>query len=221
MAGRRIKYKLVIFDLDGTIIDGTDSIWKTMHEFLGIYDHPKRIELRDKFMSGRISYAEWAEKDMELMIAHGIDRDKMFRAMKNLKLVKGARETLEKLKARGMKLALVSGSLDIVLEKFIPDYRKIFSHVYIVSVIFDERGRVKAIDACHDAWNKHIALLEICKAEGITPDECVFVGDHSNDVSAAKAAGLSIAFDPKSAELKKAADVVIEKKDLRGILKII
>jgi phosphoserine phosphatase len=210
---------MVVFDLDGTLADGTASIWKTILESLGINEHPRRIELRDRFRTGEIGYREWAEGDMKLMIEYGVNKAKMLKALESVWLMKGARETLDALKARGMKLAVVSGSMDIVLEKLMPDYKKIFDHVYILKIIFGGKGNVKGIDTCHDAWHKDIALREICRLEKISLDECVFVGDHSNDVSASKIAGLSIAFDPKSDKLREAADVIIEKKDMREILK--
>ncbi|MCX6817232.1 MAG: HAD family phosphatase [Candidatus Aenigmarchaeota archaeon] len=215
----RPKYKIVVFDLDGTLADGTASIWRTILESLGINEHPRRIELRDKFRTGEIGYREWAEGDMKLMVEYGVNRDKVLKALDRVKLMKGARETLDALKAKGMKLAIVSGSMDVVLEKIIPDYKKLFDYVYILKIFFDGKGSVKGIDTCHDAWNKDIALREICAAERIPLEECVFVGDHSNDVSASKIAGLAIAFDPKSDKLKAVADVVIEKKDMREILK--
>jgi phosphoserine phosphatase len=210
---------MVVFDLDGTLADGTASIWKTILESLGINEHPRRIELRDRFRTGEIGYREWAEGDMKLMIEYGVNKAKMLKALESVWLMKGARETLDALKARGMKLAVVSGSMDIVLEKLMPDYKKIFDHVYILKIIFGGKGNVKGVDTCHDAWHKDIALREICRLEKISLDECVFVGDHSNDVSASKIAGLSIAFDPKSDKLREAADVIIEKKDMREILK--
>jgi len=46
-------------------------------------------------------------------------------------------------------------------------------------------------------------------------------GDHHNDVTIAKIAGLSIAFDAKNEELRRTADVVIDRKDLREVLKYI
>lgn len=221
ISGEADEIQACRFRFGCTLVDGTSSIWKTMHESIGTQDHPRRAELCAEFMSGKINYREWAEGDMALMKGHGIDRDKMIEAMKGLKLMKGARETLEALKARGMKLAIVSGSIDVVLEKLIPDYGKIFDYVYMARIMFGKNGRVKSMYACHDAWNKDIALREICAAERIPLSECVFVGDHNNDVSAAKVAGLSIAFDPKSDKLREASDIVMEKKDLRGILKIV
>ena len=65
------------------------------------------------------------------------------------------------------------------------------------------------------------ALKQIAEREKIKLEECVFVGDHDNDLKIAEEAGLSIAFNAHSEELKKVANVVVAKKDLREILKYV
>ena len=68
---------------------------------------------------------------------------------------------------------------------------------------------------------KALALKKIAERENISLSECVFVGDYLNDLKIIKEAGLGIAFNCNYEELKRAADVVIEKKDLREILRYI
>ena len=65
------------------------------------------------------------------------------------------------------------------------------------------------------------ALKKVAKREGISLKETVHIGDHHNDIEIAKIAGLSIAFDCKDDSLRKLADVVIDKKDLRETLRYI
>ncbi|MDP6600639.1 MAG: HAD hydrolase family protein, partial [Candidatus Woesearchaeota archaeon] len=43
-------------------------------------------------------------------------------------------------------------------------------------------------------------------------------GDYLNDVKILKEAGLGIAFNCKEDKVKEAADIVVEKKDLREVL---
>ena len=215
-----MRRKIVIFDLDGTIIDNIEYVWKTLHEHFGVDEHPERVRTREDYFSRRITYQEWADRDIELLKKHGADRETIFRALRDARLMKGARETLMELKKRGFKLALMSGSLDVLLEKFIPDYEKIFDHVFINRIIFGENGEIKDVEATpFDMAHKKKGLFKICELEGIEPEECVFVGDHENDVEIAKAAGFSIAFNSKSEKLNEVSDVVIRKKDLREILK--
>ena len=62
-------------------------------------------------------------------------------------------------------------------------------------------------------------MHRILACEGIDISETVFVGDGENDIAILKEAGLGIAFCPKSNKVREAADVVIEKRDVREILK--
>ena len=61
----------------------------------------------------------------------------------------------------------------------------------------------------------------IAEREKISLKDCVFVGDYLNDVKVLQEAGLGIAFNCEHDQVKQAADVVIEKKDLREVLKYI
>jgi len=214
-----MKYKLVVFDLDGTIID-IDSIWQTLHEFFGMEKHPERIEGKKRFMSGEINYQEWADADVELMKRHGADKEKINKALSDIKLINGSLETIRTLKKSGYRLSVISGSLDILLGRLIPDYKRIFDHVFINRIFFDSQGRIEKVKATpFEQYHKKTGLLKICDIDGADPKDVAFVGDNDNDVEIAKAAGFSIAFNSKSEKLNKTADVVIEKKDLREILK--
>jgi len=76
------------------------------------------------------------------------------------------------------------------------------------------------IDATeYDMKMKAKALKLIAEREKIKLKECVFVGDYLNDIKVMQTAGLGIAFNCKEEKLKQVADVVIEKKDLREVLK--
>ena len=65
------------------------------------------------------NYLEWATHAMNMWIEKGVTKEDFFKAMKSLKLMKGAIETIKELKKQGIKLAIISGSLDIILEKML------------------------------------------------------------------------------------------------------
>jgi phosphoserine phosphatase len=217
-----MKYKLIVFDLDGTIFDGTESIWQTLHEFFGIEKHPERMGTKERYISGKISYREWAEKDIDLMRRHGANRETIMKAFSKVKLMEGSIETLEILKKKGFKIGIISGSLDVLLNKLIPNHNKLFDYVYINKLSFDKEGKITKLESTpFDLANKARGLEEICRFEGISPKECIFVGDHDNDVEVSKISGFAIAFNSKSKGLNKVADVIVRKKDLREILKYV
>jgi len=213
------KYKLVCFDVDGTLVDNVIYSWELFHNFFEV-DMNKREEMKKKYYSGKINYLEWAIHDMGMWMKKGATKSDFLKAMKKLTLMKGAMETIKELKKQNIKLAIISGSLDIILENVIPNYKELFDDVFLSHLIFDKNE--KLIDAKvtqYDMLKKADALKKIAKRENIPLSQTVHIGDHHNDVEIAKIAGLSIAFDCKDDTLRKTADIVINKKDLRETLK--
>jgi len=218
---RKILFKLVCFDVDGTLVDNIVYSWELFHNFFEI-DKKRRIHMRDKFYSGKISYLEWAEHDIGMWIEKKATKQDFFKALKanNVKLMQGALETINQLKKANIKLAIVSGSLDIILDYTIPNYKELFEDIFLSKLIFNKNNQLIRADVTeYDMIKKADALKKIAKRENIPLKQTVHIGDHHNDVEIAKIAGLSIAFDCKDDELKKVADVVIEKKDLRETLR--
>ena len=129
-------------------------------------------------------------------------------------------ETLRELKRKGLRLAIISGSINILLEKLIPNYDEIFDDVFLSRIYFDDKGNISEMKVTeYDVEKKAEALKLIAKRENISLKECVFVGDYLNDIKVMEEAGLGIAFNCQEEKLKEVADVVIEKKDLREVLR--
>ncbi len=215
------KYKLVCFDVDGTLIDNVTFSWHIFHEYFQTDKH-RREDAKKRFFEGKISYLEWAEHDINLWKEKNAKKEDFFKAISHLKLMEGAIETLKELKKNGLKLAIISGSLNIILEKFIPNYDEFFDDVFLSRIYFDKEGNISNVEATEfDMDAKALALRKIAEREKISLKECVFVGDYLNDKKIMKEAGLGIAFNCNHEELRQVADVCIDKKDLREILKYV
>ena len=215
------KYKLVCFDVDGTLIDNVKFSWQIFHDHFQT-DRHRREDAKNRFFNGQITYKEWAEHDINLWKERDAKKSEFFKAIGHLRLMNGAMETLKELKKSGIKLAIISGSLNILLEKFIPNYEEFFDDVFLSRIYFDEDGSISKVEATeYDLDGKALALRKIAEREGISLKECVFVGDYLNDFKIIQEAGLGIAFNCQHDELKKVADVVIDKKDLREVLRYI
>jgi HAD superfamily phosphoserine phosphatase-like hydrolase len=210
-------YPVVCFDLDGTLVQGTVFIWKSLHEHFQT-DEIRRNEAKDAFFSGRLSYQKWFENDLELLAERGADRKRIAAMIKrSIHPTPGALETLQSLRNQGRKLAILSGSLDIVLSAYFSV--DLFDVVFLNRVSFDHAGKLSGgVHTPYDLEKKADGLREISKRCGVDLSKCAFVGDNFNDLSAARIAGRAIAFCSRSEELREVADVVVDEPDMRAIL---
>jgi phosphoserine phosphatase len=212
-----MQYELVCFDLDGTLFDDTIFVWQTLHEYFQT-DRAKRKDAFEKAMRNEITYEEWFYNDLELLRERGATRDRILDAIAPMKLMSGTLEVLSALKQQGRKLGVISGSLDIAFKRLLPEHD--FDYVLINKILFDDQGEIiGGAPTKFDMANKAAGLKMIAARENIPLESCVFVGDNFNDIDVMKAAGLGIAFNCRSEELARVADVVITSKDLREVLK--
>jgi phosphoserine phosphatase len=212
---RQLDYPLVCFDLDGTLVDDTIYIWKTLHETFRTNRVCREAAYRD-FFAGRISYRRWFEHDLELLKAAGADRERIREVLSRLKPMPGAEEILWELKGRGHKLAVISGSLDIVVDHLFD--KAVFDHVLVNRLRFDESGAISGGDPTpYDLDGKADGLKELARRENLALRQTAFVGDNDNDIWVAKSAGLAIAFNCKSDALRSICHTEVTVKDLRAI----
>lgn len=211
--------KLAVFDLDGTIIGTITNFWKFICEEHGC-DMEKKEQAYQNYYKNLITYDEWVTHDVGLWIEKGVTKQKLVDSIKKLEVMPGAIETIKELKKRGIKVGIISDSLDIALQCLIPDSEELFDDIMVNKLFFDDEGNISGWEPTpYGIEKKADGLKEIAKREGFDLKECVFVGDGRNDANAVRIAGLGISFNSSSEELDKAADVVIKNKDMREILK--
>lgn len=204
------KIKLIAFDLDGVLVDGYGSWWE-VHNALGTLD--KSREHAKEYYEGKITFDEWAKKDVELW--RGIEIQKIEDAVEKIKLMEGIEETLPRLKER-YSLAIISGGLQDVAERIRRDYGVDYVVANRLKVV---DGKVAGLNQVVDFSAKGRILEEIAERCGIKPKECAAIGDYVNDIPMFQVAGFSIAFNPKDQKVIENADETIYEKDLRKILK--
>ncbi len=213
-----LRFDLVAFDVDGTLVEHAEgkTVWEVLNRrFTG--DDGMNRERLAAYEAGRLSYADWVALDIEGWRKAGATRADLVASFGPLRLVAGARETLDALVAAGVLLAVISGTLDLLLETLLP--RAPFDEVYCNRLRFDERGRIASWTATpYDMTGKPLVLRAIADRRGIPLSRTAFVGDSGNDVWIAREAGFTVAFNPKSEELERIAGVAVRSPDLRSIL---
>jgi len=202
--------KLIAFDLDGVLVDGGGS-WTATHEGLGTLAQSQKNG-RD-FYSGKITFDDWAHKDVELW--KGVDIEEIKKILYKTELMKGIDETIPRLK-KEYRVAIISGGLKILADHVQERYGIDYS---VGNELLLKDGKVAGIKHVVDFESKGRILADVAKKSGYTAKQCAAVGDYLNDIPMFKEAGFSIAFNPKNPEVIEYADEVVYEKDLTNILK--
>lgn len=212
------RYDLICFDVDGTLVTHPSGkvIWEVLNLRFTGGDAINQERLR-MYREGEITYAQWVELDVQGWIDAGAVRGQIVESVREFSTPDGVSETIETLRSDGAKIALVSGTLDIVIETLFPD--RLFDDVFSNGLLFDEQDRLVGWRATpFDLDGKPEALRQLADKHGTSLERTAFVGDGENDLPVLGVAGTVVAFNPRSAELERRADHVLRSKDTRELL---
>lgn len=204
----------VIFDLDGTLTP-VRSVWQYIHEALGTWETHGSRSLAS-FLVGEITYEEFARRDVGSW--SGVRRELIEKIVAEIPYHNGVKETIDALKEKGIRLALLSSGLDILARRVAEDLG--FDY-YIANGLGFSYGRADGRVHIRVPWEGKVDHLEaICGVFGARPQEIAAVGDSHGDVPLFTRVGLSIAVNAEPA-VSAAAHVSLECRDLRAILPLL
>ncbi len=206
--------RLVVFDSDGTLTVHNSSWWR-LHE---VFDtHEAGAKYYDDYFAGKITYNEWAELDAALW--KGRTLDEVLKIVDETEIMPGAIETVRKLKEQGIKVAVLSGGIDILAERIA---KKVGIDYVLVNKIHHENGLITGgVDVLVGWAGKDKEIEQISNDFGIPLTEIAFVGDGKNDIPVFPVVSIGIAFNPETEEVADAASIVIREQDLTKILPFI
>lgn len=178
-----MKYKAVLFDLDGTIADTNEIILRTLAETLERASG--RVWAHDEVMGAwglilreqlRILYPPINLEDAGHFYRRRYSElhDEMLREFT------GVNELLELLMAAGYKLGIVTSKKAINAQHTVDDLG--IAHFFQCIIAEEDAPRVKPAPD---------PILAACKRLNISPDDAVYVGDNPDDMIAAHAAGMN------------------------------
>ena len=219
--GNNRKFDLVCFDVDGTLIRHPSGkvIWEILNlRFTG--DDSVNQERYRMYIDGEIDYAEWVRLDVGGWIEAGATRDRVVEAVREFVVYPGAFETVHAIKDRGVHLAVISGTIDVVIDTLFPDHP--FDDVFTNKILFDGDGRVTGGEATpYDLHGKPLALRDLAARHGVPLERTAFIGDGGNDVPLIGVAGYLVAFNPRSEELERGADYVMKNRNMIELLDVL
>lgn len=203
-------YRLIVFDMDGTIISGLNS-WQILHRHFNVEN---LTNLRD-YLDEKIDYAEFMRRDIKLWQPPP-HINEIRRVLLNYELQPHAEFVIKKLRDLELEICIVSAGIDIRARDL---GNKLGIKCTVANGLeIDRDGYLTGEGILRvELLKKEKALEEVARFHGFELGECVAVGDSRFDKSFISAAGLGVAYKP-SEELVQIADLVVD--DLREILKI-
>ncbi|MAF93045.1 hypothetical protein CMO85_00090 [Candidatus Woesearchaeota archaeon] len=218
MVDNRGRPDVVVFDCDGVLVDAVSS-WRTLHDAFGT-DNALNL---NRFIRGEISDVEFMRSDIQMWkaVRNPIHQDELFRSYAGVKLMPGARETVQRLKDEGVFVAIVSAGVDLFVSSIASmlDVDDWIANGFI----FDDDGFLTDEGVCRlHASGKGDVITRLLEMNNLNPEACVSVGDSEMDLSMQVEGSRFIGFNPSRASSEDAfasAGVpVVRTKDLREIL---
>ncbi|MEM0366748.1 MAG: HAD-IB family phosphatase [Acidilobaceae archaeon] len=187
-----LKVKLVVFDVDGVLVP-IKSSWHFLHSYFDVLEKAENI--KRMFDEGLIDYTKWLELDVKLWIEarNGlVTRDEIMRVLSQIKVDDEAHHVVRWLKRRGVKIALISGGIDLLVSRIAEE---IGADIWMANKLsFDKRGYLIAGGIPIVGVWKDKAVRILAGSLGINLDNIMFIGDSKWDIPALKIVGYPVAY---------------------------
>lgn len=190
--------KTFLFDLDGTLIRSTDIIIDSLKEVFAKYF--PTIKLSEKEFSAMLgqtlyqTFGYYADKDQDVeMIIEAYRAISDARFETGLEAYPQARDTMLYLKSKGCKIGIVTSKKRDVAQAHLRQTRLL--DLVDALVAFEDVDKHKP--------DPEPILLALTTFQA-KPEETVYIGDHENDIKAAKAAGVqacAVTYSKRLAEM--------------------
>jgi len=206
------QFKLVTFDLDGTLTR-EPSIWEYIHKRLGKW-YGFAEDYQKQFLAGKISYEEFCARDAEVW--KGMKAEELLEIVKMVPFHPGVDELIRYLKQKKLKLAMVSSGLsllsDWVRQKYGFDY-SVSNDLLHENGILTGRVKIRVYFDKKAEWVKRIL-----KQFRVKPQEVIAIGDSKGDIDMFQMVGFSVAFNSSCFDLEKIANICVQSQNLADVI---
>ena len=182
-----MKFKAVLFDLDGTLLDTLDDLADSMNSVLERFGYPTHEVAAYKYFVGKgfrnlvhNTFPEYARDDAAIERGISAMREEYAKRWDNkTKPYPGINSLLDALTQKGLKIAILSNKADDftnrIVKKLLPDWH--------FELVYGERTGIPRKPDPSGA-------LEIAQKLGVQPCECLYLGDTGVDMKTAVSAGM-------------------------------
>ena len=203
--------KLILFDVDSTLIN------EEVIDLIAAHANVQRevSAITERAMAGELNFEESLRARVSLLA--GLPVSVLENVAEEITLTNGAPELIAQLQADGHIVSVVSGGFTDVIA---PLMQKLNINQYKANQleVIDKKLTGRVSGEIVGRATKAEFLREIANNEKIDLTQTIAIGDGANDLDMISAAGIGIAFCAKQV-LQDAADVSINKRDLRLVLK--
>ena len=206
----RTRKRLVVFDMDSTIVDG--EVINELARAAGV--EPQVARITERAMRGELDFQAALRERVAML--KGLTSAQLEQVADSIVLTPGAEDLVRTLKEMGFRLALISGGFTYFTDRLKQELG--FDYTYANHLVVRDGVVTGEVEGdIIDMHRKGEILKELAAKEGLQLEEVVAVGDGANDQIMIKNAGLGIAFNAKEI-LKRAADGSVSRENLKGIL---
>jgi phosphoserine phosphatase len=202
---KKINYKLVMFDMDDTLLEGRT-----------IFAFAREKGFRDQLHSIINSNLESYEKTIEIAkLLAGMNSNELLEIFRKIPLRNNVENVIQELKKKNITTAIATNSYNFVAEDLQKrlDIDYIFANNLIIKkdiVTGEIEINNKDMRRCNGGYIYSICkgyiLNQLCNKLNISLDESIAIGDGRVDIGMIKKAGIGIAFNAPSI-VKKNADI--------------
>jgi phosphoglycolate phosphatase len=181
-----MKVALVLFDLDGTLVDSLDDLTDAVNHMLALFGRHRLTSAQVRQLVGkgarnlvqRVLSTDSAD-DIEQGLAAFTEYNALHIADKS-RLYPGARELLQELEAAGIRMAVVSNKNEALSR--------------LILKTFGVEGFFNCIaggDTYSEMKPSPLPVLRVMDGLGCNPANTIMVGDSINDIQAGNLAGIT------------------------------
>ncbi len=206
----RNGFLLAGFDMDGTILQH-DSSWVAIHKHFKT-EHKGAASLK-LYTEGKIDYKEFMRRDISSW-PRGVTREEIEDILSDYKVREDAPATLDGLRSRGIKTALVTSGIDILAKKVAAELK--IDHWVANGLRFDEKGRLLPEGVGRvDPTRKDLAYKRLLSKVRVPSERTIAVGDTVYDLAFLRLAGLGFMLahttrvaDPKIIHIDRLSEIL-------------